>query len=733
MKRGASFAFVLLLVFSPAAASETVVRGRVLALDGKPVAGAVVATTGKDAARAETDAQGIFSLDVGNQARFRIVVRHPGYYDESLSLAAARTGEIVVHMTPLIRQNEEIAVTARRYPELLAKIPAAQTVVSANALAERMAANITESLTGIAGLAPLGSGGFSLVPSIRGLARNRILLLFDGCRIVSDRRTGPNASFVSPEDLERIEILRGPASIFYGSDAIGGVVQMFSAEPRSEDGIGGRVHTGYGSVNGETAYGLSLSGRQGAWGFYVSGQGLQADAYQSPRGEVAQSQYGQNGVFGKIVYETEARRVGLSFLGGRGTDIGKPTQTSATKPTWYPRENQNLVHLSWQEKSFAGGELSFRAYADPNFLETRAQTIAGTGYVSKDSFSRTESTDYGAQLSFVRSLGRALRLTAGIDYFGRHGVQADLREESFDALGALTKSYEETAYDGGRRRDVGLFFSADYTGIRGFDLVGGARWDSIVQSARPGGGETELESRQTPVTGFLAASYRLTSRLFVFLDAATAYRTPGLSELFYTGITGRGMIIAEPDLTPERSLNWSAGLKWIGGRVYAAVYGFHCAIDGLIDRILVAPQTYAYRNVDKARIRGVELEAEIHPSADWMLFGSFALLDGQSLTTDEPINDVPPARLTLGGRIFCGRFSAEASALIQDRKDDPGPAEISIPSYGVFSLKADYYLHPVRIFLVVGNLGNRTYIARPDPDAMEEPGRGVKIGARWSF
>ncbi len=259
------------------------------------------------------------------------------------------------------------------------------------------------------------------------------------------------------------------------------------------------------------------------------------------------------------------------------------------------------------------------------------------------------------------------------------------------------------------------------------------RWDSIVQGANPGGGEERLESRQSPWTGFLALSYELTDKLVAFVDAATAYRTPGLSELFYTGITGRGMIIAQPDLRPERSLNWDAGLKWINGRVYAAAYGFHYTVDGLIDRYLVGTQTYTYANFDKARIRGLELEAEIHPLADWMIFGTFAVLDGKSAVTGAAVNDIPPARATLGSRVFLGRFSAEVTAVLQARKSDPGPAEIAIPSYGVFNFKACWAIHPFSLFLVAGNLTDRVYLGRADPEAMEEPGRGFKLGASYRF
>jgi hypothetical protein len=78
-------------------------------------------------------------------------------------------------------------------------------------------------------------------------------------------------------------------------------------------------------------------------------------------------------------------------LGARASDIGKPNRTSAEKPTWYPRETQTLAQLKWLEKNFVGGELTAMAFGNPNFLETRTDTL--TGYKAKESFSRTESTD----------------------------------------------------------------------------------------------------------------------------------------------------------------------------------------------------------------------------------------------------------------------------------------------------------------------------------------------------
>jgi len=728
----AVFLFFGTLAGPSSAAGMIEVKGRVVALDGRPIAGAVVSVRSADASTV-TDAQGSFALTVPDGDRIRLIVEHPDYFAETLSLSAKEaSASVFVRLAPLIRQTAEVSVTALRYPEPSSKIPAAQTVVTTELLEERLAPNITEALAFMPGVTPLGSGGFSLVPSIRGLARRRILVLVDNARITSDRRTGPNASFVNPQDLDRIEVLRSPSSMFYGSDAIGGVVNIFTKNPPSEDGMSGRLHAGYGTNNAEKAYGLSLGGRKGAWGFYLSYHGLDADNYHSPQAEVLQSQYAQSGVLGKVVYDTDARRVSLNFLGSRGKDIGKPNRTSATKPTWYPHEDNNLVQLAWTEKSLAGGDLTVHAYANPNFMETRTKTLSGAA-VTKDSLSRTESREYGVQVSFNRMLSSAFRLTAGADLFGRAGVKAALHEDSFDASGNVTKTYDETAYDRGRSADAGVFVSGDFSGGRNFDLVGGLRWDALSQSAHPGGGTEAMDKKDDAVTGFVAASYRFTPSLMFFANAARAYRTPGLGERFYSGITGRGFIIAQPNLANERSLNWDAGLKWISPRIYAAAYGFVYTVDGLIDRYQVGPSIYTYGNVDKGRIKGVELEAEVYPLSGWKLFGTFAALEGESASTGAPINDIPALRAVVGTRLWWGKFSAELSGVLQKAKDDPGPAEIAIPACRVFQLKANYFLYPVNIYLVLGNIFDENYLGRPDPEAMEEPGRGMMIGLSYSF
>jgi len=725
-----SLLFLLLLICRAALAVE--VKGSVQSISGKPIPDAVVLHRASGA-KTQTGQDGTFVLEVGTRGKVILEAVHADYLDgEFLISPAGLLKPVVLVLTPYIRQTEEVTVTALRYPEPTTKVPAAMTIVETKTLEDGLAPNITEALNTLPGVAPLGSGGFSLVPSIRGLARGRILVLADSARVVSDRRTGPSASFISPEDIDRIEVLRSPSSIFYGSDAVGGVVHIFTKSAPENGGLRGNVHLAYGAANEQKSHGLSLSGAKNGLGFYVSYQNEDASDYRSPQGFVPYSRFSQGSLFGKLTWRTSRREVEASFLGARGIDIGKPNKNSAAKPTWYPRENQNLAHIRWTEKRIAGGDLIFNAFFNPNFLETKTQRIKNSA-VTQETSSRTEGTDFGLQLGYGREFGGSFRLSGGADFFGRSGVGAVNNDAYFDSGGNTTQTISETPYSAGRRSDFGLYLSADFGGIDRVDLVGGVRWDRISQEARPGGGPTPLEYRYDAFTGFLAASYRLTGPLMAFANASRAYRAPGLSELFYTGVTGRGFIIANPNLDPEVSANFDLGLKWISNRVFAAVYGFSYRIDGFIDRYLVAESTYTYGNVDDGRIQGIEVELEIFPLTGWKVFGNVASMKGTSAATGARLNDIPPLRAHIGTKVWVRKLSLEFSGILQGRKDTPGPAEVAISGFAIFGFKASYDFGRLTATLNAGNIFDEYYFGRPDPEAMEEPGRNIVVGLRYSF
>ena len=729
--------FIILFFFTILQALAVEIKGRILNLGGIPVSKAVVLHR-LSGVNTLTDEDGLFKLVVPDDTKIRLEINHPDYIEQEVIITSKNLGKRnVITLVPYIVQREEVVVTAMRHPESSASIPAAETVIPAEILEQQMAANITEGISYLPGVSTLGTGGFSLVPNIRGLARRRVLILIDNARVTSDRRTGPNASFVDPKDIEKIEVLRSPSSVLYGSDAIGGIIHILTKKPSMRDGVQGRINTKYGSINQEKSIGVSLEGSRKTTGFYLSFQANDAENYSSPTGEILQSQFTQGSFIGKILHVTEKREVYLSFLGSRGYDIGKTNKTSSTEPTWYPKENQNYFQIHWLEKGLGkGGELTFQAYFNPNFLETKKEKHEPAGYMSSESYSKVKSTNFGAHLSYGKKIGNSFRLRGGVDFYGRSAVESFNRDQDYDSSGNLTSIQKQWPFTQGSRKDFGLFLSADFSGFKNLDLVSGIRWDYLRMEALPGNTSPFTQSENRAWTGFFGGSFKVTDEIVAFANVSKAYRVASLTELFYTGITGRGFIIAQPDLRPETSFNLDAGLKFIFKRFFAGIYSFYYEIDDLIERYWIdtIENIYTYGNVNKGKISGYELEVEYYPIPKWKVFGNFFSFNGKSVVLDESLNDIPPPRLFLGTRIWIGDLSAEINATFQMDKENPGPAEISISSYDVVNMKASYHINSTfRLYFVLSNLFNRAYIARPDPDAVEEPGRNLMVGVNYSF
>jgi len=725
--------FILLFFISLGLSLAFKIKGKVVTLQGNPVVEAIILHRSSQN-KTQTDNQGFFSLDVPEAKKIKLEIIHPNYIEQEIILSQQDISkELTVRLTPYIRQREEIVVTALRYPEASSSVPAAETVISKDSLEEKMVPNVTEGLLNLPGLSSIGSGGFSIVPNIRGLARRRVLIMIDNARVTSDRRTGPNASFVNPADIEKIEVLRSPSSVFYGSDAIGGVIHIFTKNPLLQERISGKVYLKYGTINREKSLGLSLQGAKGKTGLYLSFQGTDAKNYFSPKGEVFQSKFTTASFFGKITHENEKREIYLSFLGTKGFNIGKPNQDSSTKPTWYPLENQNLIQLHWHEKKVGEkGDLSFHLYLNPHFLETKKETIKI--YKTKESFSRTQSLDLGLHVSYGRKFGKHLRLKGGADFFGRFGAKAKNVNTYFDSSGNKEKIIEEWPFTKGKRQDLGLFLSFDYTGLKNLDFVGGIRFDFLQMKAIPGNVSSAQKKNHEAWTGFLAASAKLTEVIVAFANFSRAYRAPSLSERFYTGITGRGFIIGNSDLKQELSINLDVGLKFIHKRYFAALYFFYYRIDDMVERYRSSEKIYRYGNIERGQIQGIEMEIEYFPVPGWKIFGNLYSFKGISQLTKNALNDIPPSRLLLGTRIWKGHFWGEINCFFQQKKINPGPAEISIPGYKIVNLQAGYILYSsLRLYFLIKNLFNRTYLTRPDPDSVEAPGRSFILGFNYAF
>ena len=252
--------------------------------DGTVLAGARVIVVGA-AGNWVADGEGRVSLIPQPDLPFVLVVaRADGVALKPVTVEALETeGPTVVTVEAV---GETVTVVSADVPDLELPPAAAATLMGGNDLKERGVTSLVEVLETVPGAERTGEGQ-SAVPGLRGLPKHRTLILLDDGRVVSERRAGPSATFLDPDTLDEIEVVRGPGSVAYGSGAFGGIIRARSRMPQP--------------VIDETTVTYALRGAQGTpgWGastdvttplgnggLLVGAQVRDYGDYSSPEGEV---------------------------------------------------------------------------------------------------------------------------------------------------------------------------------------------------------------------------------------------------------------------------------------------------------------------------------------------------------------------------------------------------------------------------------------------------------------
>jgi iron complex outermembrane receptor protein len=327
-----------------------------------------------------------------------------------------------------------------------------------------------------------------------------------------------------------------------------------------------------------------------------------------------------------------------------------------------------------------------------------------------------------------RALGTG-RLTLGVDASGRFGLRATNETIDYTAGGEVSTRTTEVSIDSARRDDFGLF--AALSGHAGsVELAGGARYDR-VGSQSSGGYFGDRSRKAGDFSGFLAATIPVGPGWSVTGQVARGFREPLLSDRYYRGISGRGFITGNPDLDAETSRQADAALRWSGGGVRVALYGFWYRIEDLIERHKVG-SSYFFRNRQDAEVRGVELEATVELPASLLLQVAGQHHRGEVREDGSAVDGVPADGLVLTLR----RDPAErwwwlARILASSRDERPGPTERVVPGYAVVDVGLGCRLaDAAQVQLLVRNILNHAYLGSADEKTILAAGRTVQLTLR---
>ncbi|TFL15063.1 TonB-dependent receptor [Pusillimonas caeni] len=500
-----------------------------------------------------------------------------------------------------------IVVTATRNVQPRDEVPSSMEVVEGEVLEETVGNTFLDQLKKNAsvdviqypnGLAGVGLRGMR--PNFEFTINPRTLILIDG-------RPSGSTSFttLSPESIERVEVLKGPASSLYGASAMGGVVNIITR--RSTGPIGGSVSLGYGSFDtrqADVALGGSLSDRTDF--------------------DLAVGYVNQNGEFrtggGDTRPNSDFRRIsGKARLGSDLTDMVRVDVTL----DWADLNNNAPGPLSYDPPNASANETS-RVGGDVRLtLTPRDHEVTAVAYASRENYnyitvpaqapryrsSRTESSYMGLQLQDVWSLSDSMTLTYGVDW---QRVEAD--RFSFDAAGESLAPYSPNE----RRDSRGIFteWGSKWLDDRLIVTLGG-RLDWIDASTRTTPYKDTFTPGSSSFTSFNPRGgvvYKLTDSWRVHGSAGTAFAPPQGNELAgenveYAGAQRR-VSVGNAGLSPERNKSWDLGVGYADDYLDADLTYFNARIRDRIRSVIVSEtpteRISSYENADDSRMRGIE-------------------------------------------------------------------------------------------------------------------------------
>jgi outer membrane receptor protein involved in Fe transport len=685
---------------------------------GQGVAGAEVTIVGLPGSQ-RTDADGRLTWKPDPKPPFVLLIVLPG----GRVAKPVQIDKLEAILTVIVEAAvaEEVTVAAGVAASIEATPAAGMTMLSARELQLRGPANLMQAIENVPGVSQV-SEGQAAVPAVRGLARGRTLLLVDGSRVTSERRVGPSATFLDPSVAEGIDIARGPGSVAYGSDALGGVISVRTRRP-SYTGLqaSGALTVGAG-VPDRRGDG-SVSKGLGVGGILFAAHARGASDYSGPSEDVLNSGWSDYGFLARGERLFASGLFTASWQSDFGRDIERPRNNSNQVRFYYPFDDSHRFNTSFARSEVAGfdtlhisgffGTGEQRTDQDRIPTATRARDIVRADI---------ESKDVQFRLTGDKRFERAT-VEVGADLNGRYGLEAHDILIQYNLAGDVVSNTDNLSIDSARRIGTGIFAQVEAPLGALASVKGGIRGD-YVSNTNEGGYFGDRSVSNGAAAGFAAFTTGPFKKFVFFGQISRGFRDPTLSDRFFRGPSGRGFITGNPDLEPETSLQVDYGARYATSRLRFAGYGYHYRIRNLVERYQTEPDFFFFRNRGEARIRGMELEAQAEVGHGIGFELAAQIGRGHAVDDDADLDDISPDTFSvLVRKAFGTRASAFVRLAIYADDDRPGPSEVEAPGHTNLDLGASWSIHRrVELRGAVRNLLNDEYYASPDPRFVAAPG-----------
>jgi len=658
--------------------------------------------------------------------------------------------------------EDRIVVTASRQEQESSRTPVPITVIDRIQIEQAQPEKLADLFKQIPGVEVSGEGPFRGLPVIRGFSSNRVLILVDGQRLNNAREStvfaGIQPGLVDLNQVERIEVLRGPASVLYGSDAMGGVINIITRAPQ----LGAEGFDWHGSASyeyGENADSqrarISFQGAGEGFSLQVSGGYQDVGDYYAPEeaftderfsdyvddeGRVFNSGMTQTSFNGNLRWTVGSQgvlKVGAEVV--RTEDIGFPGFDPASGiDISFPNFDRDKLSAAWDSGPVGGlANIGLSAYYQKTRKESRRNLDFGP-YFFLFNTTTSDIDSFGFNAQSVADLGTS-HVTFGLDFY-RDSVDDDtIAEDPWTGVNtdvAVPRSYQT---------GLGVYVQDEVQATDKLLVLAGLRYDTFDFKSQddPDYHGEPFDVTDSDLSGNVGLVYSVTQNVQLTGLIGRGFRTPNLQErAYYGGATEPGyFIVQNPELTSERSLNYEAGFKVRYDRYFGGLNVFYNDVRDLITFVeigedeLTGDTLIQYDNIDEATIKGIELELQTLFGDSWTLFTNASYTRGENDTENQPLGFIPPVKLVVGLRYQQERWWGEAAARFvgkQDRLPDNEDGDESIGDFTSVDLRGGYeFAFGLGIKGAVGNLLDELY-AEPFNNR-PEPGRSYRVAVSYKF
>ena len=750
----------VVLGVDPLAAQEAgTVRGSVTLIENAAgVHGAVVLVVGPGLV-ALTDERGGFQIDGVPAGTYEVLAQREHLSAGRQTITLVGGGSVTLRFElGLSPVHEEVTVTASPSgTETTFEAFNAITTLDSFDLATNIEGTIGEVLEHEAGVAKRSFGPGTSRPIIRGFDGDRVLVMQDGIRTGDlSSQSGDHGVSIDPASLERLEIVRGPATLLYGSNAIGGVVNAITPHETflnsATDGLRGQVTSDTGSANAQAAGNASLQFGRERWMLWGGGGARRTEDYDAPDGPVDNSAtrlangrvgagYAGETLFFSAGVQIEDGRYGVPFAGQLGALLGESESRGAGRENPPPRID--LEHRRYGTRFDVGARNLDNPAIDAvrvavSYLDWHHEEIEdmqgrpdviGTTYDNESIVTRVE-IDQQPRGPLSGKMGV---WTLHRDYrsLGEEALSPPTTQQAFAAFG-----YEELDY--GRYR-IQLGGRVEANGYRvgpraGAGAVGGApatppvRDRDFIGTSGSVGVQVDLGA-----TGTMVA------------NLTRSYRAPALEELYNFGphVGNLSFEIGNPDLERESSLGFDLSVRHRSGRARGEVNAYVYRITDFVFPALRGDVVDGLRVAEflqgDSRFLGVDADGSVRIVEQVWLNIGLGFVDAKLTATDEALPRIPPFQGRVSVNIPYRGFTVRPEWIWAADQARVFRGETTTTGYSVLNVGASYVwprAHAAHIFSVRGyNLTNALYRNHTSfiKDLAPEIGRGIKATYSMRF